>query len=326
MKRVTKIVSLAGFILVLALVVLAFALVRQPLGPALALEVPPEVQAAQPAAVQPAGLFQTGKTCGNTGVMRLLVHGRASSIEDGHYGADAVRLVWVDFDAPSASVLALPVEMWVDSPVLEKEGVLQSELNQVYQVAYQTAKGNPDAVRTQKATQALAQTIVDNFGFVPEHYVTVEQDAFIQYIDDIGGIDVSLTQAVTGELDYGSYNAGVNHLTGLRTLNLTRLMHPNGQVEPDIWGSLARQDAVLKGMQASALQVDNLDDLAKALRKVVTTDLSVDQVLDLACMLNEVNTPEMQTVGPDLVSYANGHMLPNVAGIKALIDSLGGPD
>ena len=55
MNRLAKIVSLAAFLLLLGGIVAVFALLRQPLGPSLALDVPPEVEAAQPAAVQPAG-------------------------------------------------------------------------------------------------------------------------------------------------------------------------------------------------------------------------------------------------------------------------------
>jgi len=330
MKHIGKIILIGFFILLLAAVTLVIVWAKQPQGTAMELDVPVEVQAKQVDIVEPAQPAQ--KTCGETGIMRLLVHGRASPMLSGHYGADAVRLVIVNFDVPSAAVLALPAELWVNSPVLADQGIEQAELNMVYQTAWETAHGEPDDVRTQKATQALAQTIVDNFEFVPDHYITVEEEAYIEFIDEIGGVDVTLTSAVDGTSEgYGTYNAGVNHLDGLRTLNLTRLVHPSAQPEPDIWGSLSRQDAVLQGMLTAALKPENLGnlpDLVKALRKVVTTDLSVDQALDLACMLQEVGeSAGLESVGPPpyLVTIdAEGRMMPDVEGIKALLAQMAG--
>jgi anionic cell wall polymer biosynthesis LytR-Cps2A-Psr (LCP) family protein len=325
MKRLGWILSIAGFVLVLCLVVVAFALVK-PLGPALELDVPEKAVPVQ-AAVNRPELQAQKKICGNTGVMRLLVHGRASSIETGQFGADAVRLVVVDFDTPAVAILALPEGIWVNSPVLADQDIEQIALNMVYQTAWETAKGEPDAVRTRKATQALAQTIVDNFEFVPDYYVTVEEEAFTEFIDEIGGIEVNLTSAVDGTPEgYGFYNAGVNTLDGLRTLNLTRLLEPVGGPSPDIWGRLARQDAVLQGLRAAAAKPANLDDLVKAIRKAITTNLSVDQVLDLTCMVDEVGSEaQLLTVGPELVTIdAQGHMIPDVEEINKLIEQMGG--
>ncbi|HLA97158.1 MAG TPA: LCP family protein [Anaerolineales bacterium] len=328
MKRIVWMLSIAGFALLLGATIFALTWLRRPLGPALALEVPPEAQARQAAEAQVAP--QAQKTCGNSGVMRLVVIGRASPSDHARYGADAVRLALLDFDAPAAAILALPNELWVSSPALAEQGFEQTSLNMVYQTAWENAKGNPDHVRAQKATQALAQTIVANFEFVPDHYVTVEEAPFIEYIDALGGVEVNLAQAVDGSAEgYGSYPQGVQVLTGLRALNLTRLMHPSGQPEADIWGSLGRQDAVLQGLRDTALKLGNvakIPELVKAMRKAITTDLSVDQALDLACMVQEVGSEAvLLVVGPELVRIdEQGRMIPDVEGIKALIAEMGG--
>jgi anionic cell wall polymer biosynthesis LytR-Cps2A-Psr (LCP) family protein len=80
----------------------------------------------------------------------------------------------------------------VDSPVLAGQVIDQTQLHPVYQQAWETAHGNPDNVRTQKATQVLAQTIGDNFDFKVDRYMTVEDQAFIQFINELGGIDLTL--------------------------------------------------------------------------------------------------------------------------------------
>jgi anionic cell wall polymer biosynthesis LytR-Cps2A-Psr (LCP) family protein len=233
----------------------------------------------------------------------------------------------VDYDHGRAAIMALPVELWVDTPVLANIGVEETSLNLVYQKAWENAHGNPDHVRTQKATQALAQTIVDDFAFVPDHYLTVEEAAFVRYVDTLGGVNLTLASAVDGTSEgYGVYAAGPQLLDGMRALNLTRLLHPSGQAAPDIWGSLSRQDLVMKGLLAAALQPANWDkapELVKEVRQAITTDLSASQALDLACMAQAVGgSAALLTVTPDMVIYQDGRMLPDLQAIAQLIQHM----
>ena len=114
-----------GFIAILvvtALLLLAafgvLSLYNQPLGPALKLDVPPAANT--PTAKPGQGIT---KTCGSSGVMNLMLLGQASPIEDGHYGADAVRLTRIDFDQQSVAILALPSDLWVDAGALDDPGI-----------------------------------------------------------------------------------------------------------------------------------------------------------------------------------------------------------
>ena len=315
---------------------------QRPMGPPLALNVPvvevqPAVEdlalsqqrqtgAAAPAAAQEKAQQPKGP-CNAKGLQRLLVIGRASPIEAGMYGADAIRLAVVDYDRGRAAILALPVQLWVDTPALAGIGVEETSLNLAYQKAWETAHGNPDDVRTQKATQALAQTILDNFAFVPDHYITVEEAAFVRYVDTLGGINITLAQPVDGTSEgYGVYAAGPQLLDGARTLNLTRLLHPSGQPAPDTWGSLSRQDLVMKGLLATALKPENWDkapDLVKEIRQAITTDLSASQALDLACMAQAAGgQAALLVVEPEMVTYQDGHMLPDLQAIHQLIQQM----
>ena len=330
MKRIFGVLGVIALVLLFSAVVAVMIGYTRPLGPSMNLVTRSQPDIIQPSVNQLAA--QTKKTCGNTGVMHLVVIGRASPMDINQYGADAVRLVVVNFDTPSAAVLAFPIELWVTSPVLSDQGVEQTQLNLVYQQVWETAHGQPDNVRTQKATEALAQTIYDNFDFISDHYVTVEDAAYIEFIDEVGGVDVTLPEEVDGTSEgYGVYPPGLNQLDGLRTLNLTRLLHPSGQLEPDWWGSLARQDLVLHGMLAATLQpvnLMNLPDLVKALRKVITTDLSVNQAMDLACMLQTVGeSTALDMVGPPphlMTIDEEGRMIPDVEAIKVLLAQMEG--
>jgi anionic cell wall polymer biosynthesis LytR-Cps2A-Psr (LCP) family protein len=338
MKRIFGVISVIVVVLLLSGVVAGIILYTIPLGPAISIvtqnqdKSTPTVKMKnnnpQLVATQPVDK----RYCGNTGVMHLVVIGRASPIDIGMYGADAVRLVIVNFDAPSAAVVALPAELWVNSPILSSQGIEQTKLDLVYQTVWESTPGNQNSVRTQKATQALAQTIYDNFEWIADHYITVEDAAYIKSIDVIGGVNVTLPEKVDGTSEgYGIYPAGLNHLDGLSTLNFTRLLYPSGQPQPDWWGSLSRQDLVLKGMLEAVLRWETIPDLpslVKTVRKAVTTDLSVNQTLDLTCMLQQVgSTTNLETVGPPpyLVTIdEEGHMIPDVDGIKTLLEQMEG--
>jgi LCP family protein required for cell wall assembly len=269
--------------------------------------------------------IEIAKVCGNTGSMRLLVIGLTTPTDTEILGADAIRLVTIDFDQSSATIMTLPALLWVDTPTLAEFGVEQTQLNLVYNTAFSAAKGNPKKARDQKATQAMAQTIIDNFGFVPDHYITVDEGSFVKYVDALGGIEINLPQAVDGTSeDYGVYPAGPQLLDGRRALNFARLFHPGGVTDLDIWGNLERQNLVVKGILAATLKPQNwtkLPSLLKEVNQAIVTDLSVTQTLDLACMAGKVGeNARMLAIGEDMVKVDGlGRMIPNVEAIRRFI-------
>lgn len=166
----------------------------------------PTVAMAMPAATVTATSAEVAKTCGNIGNMRLLVIGLTTPTDVEILGAAAIRLVMNDFDKPSATILTLPALLRVKTPILVNLGVEQLELNLMYNTAFSAAKDDPKEVRNQKATKAMTQTIIDNFGFVSDHYITVDESAFVKYVDSLGGIEINLPKVVDASYeDYGIY-------------------------------------------------------------------------------------------------------------------------
>ena len=190
--------------------------------------------------------------------MRLLVIGLTLPIGGEVMGADAIRLVTIDFDQPSATILAMPAVLWVPTPTLVDLGLDETYLTNVYKEIYSQTESNSERFRHLIATQAMAQTILDNFGFAPDHYLTVDERAFIKSVDILGGIQIDLPEAVDGtEEGYGLYPAGVQTMDGMRALNFARLFHPGGVTDWDLWGNLARQNLVVKSIIRSALKPQN---------------------------------------------------------------------
>ncbi len=291
--------------------------VGKPMVPVTAVTVSADTQAANPTEV--------AKVCGNTGIMHLLVVGQTSPDQEEDLGADAIRLVTLDFNQPSAAVVTLPAILWVDSPALADQGIKSSDLTSVYLKAYLAFKGDTAKVRAQKATQVLAQTILDNFGFLPDHYITVTENVFIEYVNALGGVEIYLSSAVDGSKEgYGIYPAGSQILDGKHALNFSRLFHPGGVKAWDIWGNLGRQDLVVKGLLEASLRPPNwlkIPGLIGEVSQAVVTDLSPSQMLDLACMANEVGEKtRLLTVDEKMTKRDSlGKMIPDVVAIKGLI-------
>jgi anionic cell wall polymer biosynthesis LytR-Cps2A-Psr (LCP) family protein len=292
----------------------------------------PDANTAMPVATQTLPPTEANMVCGNTGSTRLLVIGLTTPTEDDLLAADAIRLVTIDYDQPSATIMTMPASLWVDTPVLADIGVEQIQLAMVYNRAYSAATGYPEKVRSQKATQAIAQTIVDNFGFVPDHYITVDEGAFVKYVNALGGIEINLPEAVDGTSEgYGIYPAGPQLLTGMRALNFSRLFRPGGANDLDVWGNLERQNMVVKGILAATLKPQNwtkIPSLMNEVQQAVITDLSLNQTLNLACMADLVGeSARMLAVGEDMVTVDGlGRMIPDAEAIKRLMAVMDGSD
>jgi LCP family protein required for cell wall assembly len=315
-------------------IIFARNLMLSPLDPPLDLDIPSVAEPTENEEVAEAPSSPSNddkRTCGNKGKTKLFQIGVASPVETSHPGADAVRLVVVDYDQVTAGILALPADMWVNTPddLVEHLGDL-APLNLIYLTAYETFPGSPHGkVLTRKATQILAQTIVDEFDFVPDKYININGDAFIELVDTLGGITITLTEEIDATAEnYGIFPAVEQVLNGQRTLDFVRILYPNG-IGPDYFGRFDRQNLVLHALLYAVLHPDNwgsIPDLVKDARKMVVTDLSVDQARDLACMVEEVDgDADLLVVTPDMVVFDDqGRMIPDIEAIKELIKELEG--
>ena len=317
-------------------VIFAGNLLNRPLDPPLELDVPIIAEVSKVAEAPSSQSNKDERTCGNTGKMNILQIGVASPVEAGHPGADLIRLVVVDFDQVTAEILALPADLWVNTPEdLVDDLDHFAPLNLIYLTAFETAPGNNEKVRIRKATQTLAQTIVDEFEFVPDKYININGDAFIVLVDTLKvdnqkGISITLETEVDGTPEfYDVYSAGPQVLDGQNTLDFVRILYPKG-IGLDYFGRFERQNLVIRALLDAVLLPENwgaVPDLLKEARKMVVTDLSVDQARDLACMVEEVdgdaNLVEL-TLNEEVFFNGQGRMVSDEEAIKELIALLQG--
>ncbi len=276
------------------------------------------VVAASAAATQtpdPAVKAQQG-ACGSTGTMAILFTGSDTTGGVEPRGADAVRLVKVDFDKQKMMVVAFPRDLWVSTPSLGQLKIDQTRLGLAYYSKKEATNGS-EKHRITAATTLLAQTLYDNFGAEPEHYLTLEMNDVAEMITAIGGVEVNIPESFISDYKI-SFAAGPQTLDGPRAYEFVRTYNPGGDA-----ARLQRQNLFIKGLQARVLNagiITKLPDLIKQFDKVLFTDLSPQQLASLGCMAKAVPQEQISfyEIGGDLVRPdGKGALIPDVEKIKA---------
>lgn len=263
--------------------------------------------------------------CGN-GSMIILVSGGDDKIGNPPFGADFIRFVKIDYDQSLVSVVAVPRDLWVSGPMLSAKGYQGYRLGETYSLFKQSATGNTNQVTT-AATTSLAQIIYENFGIIPDHYITVDFSTYSTMIDTIGGIDVNVKQPFDAR-QYGfvhNFQAGLQHFGGALTIEYVRAFDNE-------WNRQLRQNEVLLAIRNKLLEPANalrIPSLINQFSGSMTTSLSPEQIVGLTCLFKEIPQDRIlyYAIAPDMVTTAPNNILqPNADKIKQFFkDTLGKP-
>ncbi len=104
---------------------------------------------------------------------------------------------------PYIGMLSIPRDLWVNIP-----GVGENRIN--------TAHFYAEAAQPGTGPQAAEQTVEYNFGVTVHYYVRVRFEGFRDVIDELGGVDLVLSEPMAG------YSAGTHHLDGAQALAFVR--------------------------------------------------------------------------------------------------------
>jgi len=234
--------------------------------------------------IKPTAVPETN--CNHTGVMTFMFLARDVSSGVWPYGADLIRFIRVDFSKKTVRIIAVPRDLWVETPHLDYLKIDHSRLGLVYYRVEQATTGTKNEIAT-AATSAVAQAIYDNFKIVADHYIFFEMRDFATLIDQLGGLDVNIPESVT--FDDHIYKAGLQHLNGEYALFYARYLPANELTEG--WNRLARQELIFKTLEAKLLQTENIlriPSFINLFEDDVVTDLSPALIVDLTCMADKV--------------------------------------
>jgi LCP family protein required for cell wall assembly len=228
--------------------------------------------------------------CGNTGSMLVLLTGADFSPGVEPFGADAIRVMLLDFDEPSADLLDIPRDLVVKVG----GGAPQNQGEQPIGLAYHYEKQAFEGTETEKveaATNFLAQTIYDNFGLVSENYFTIQLNNFPDMVDAIGGVEITLPNEITTSFDT-TYPAGTQVLNGALAAEFLRTDKPGGLKARE-----ERQNLFLDALKEKVVSFQIIDDVPALIRefeKAITTDLSPELMAQMTCLVDKIGENDIQ--------------------------------
>jgi LCP family protein required for cell wall assembly len=298
LKRIVGIVFL--FMIVFTGVGL-FRIYRQPLGPALELptvtqllptltSVVVNAEATGTATqISPTSTATHQPLCGGPAVMNILAIGSDARGNHYLYGlADVIRLVRVDFVNARVTILEVPRDLWVQIPdIVDHYDISQGKLNQAYLygnkgLGYYDGPGEGPGL--------LARTLNLNFGAQPDHYLAVNMHTFEAIVDAVGGIDVYLPYEISVKSPKNpkgfAIPEGQHHIDGETALWIARIR------QYSTFSRAENQNIVMCALRRKLLSpavVPAIPRLVRDFQRNVQTDLSPEQINQLACLAQQMN-------------------------------------
>ena len=260
-------------------------------------------------------------------LQRILLLGTDERPESsgGTWHTDAIMVVTVDAENKRIAMLGIPRDLWVSPPTL-----WEMRINQVDYLAeqYEYPGGGP---------ALLAETLKETFGLEIDHYVRFQQQGFVQAIDAIGGITVTLDCPLQefAPADPGSdvqykelyLDAGPQHLDGETALKFVTYRYRFGD-----WGRAKRQQVLLVALRKQALQLDifpRIPALWDIVKDAVQSDLSLLDWVRLAHLATQIDPQDIhgrvidETMTEDYVTEKSGMALSGeMDEIKEVIETL----
>ncbi len=243
---------------------------------------------------QPQIIPQT-KTCGQSGVMTFLVLASQHFFGNVDNGADFIRFVRVDFDNKTVRLIAVPRDLWVDTPHLGYINLAQSRLGLVYYRVEQNATGTAAEIAT-ASTNAVAQVLYDNYGVAADHYIYFDMLYYVEAIDQLGGLDINVPVYISDGA--ATFNPGEQHMDGISVFHYARILQGGGELIGG-WNRMDRQKQIVKALIAKLLEPANIikiPGLIQQFRDGFTTDLSPELITNLVCMADKVSQDQITIV------------------------------
>jgi LCP family protein required for cell wall assembly len=188
----------------------------------------------------------------------------------------------------------------------------------------------------------LYETIAENFGIQMDGYAEVNFDAFVNVIDKLNGIEVTLTESEAKNLNstnyikrkkYRNLKVGTQTINGYQALGYCRIRHgkmqANGRYpgvytasgKGDDYGRTERQrltmQAVLKKIKT--LSPTDLLDLAEVILPNITTDISKKMIYTYLMTVIQMGTTELNQFS---VPIEGGFTTQTINGSDCLVPDL----
>ena len=275
-----------------------------------------------PTEIQPTLTATPRPACGGPPVMNILAIGSDARGDHYLYGlADVIRLVRVDFVKKQVGILEVPRDLWVDIPgISDHYGITQGKVNQAYLYGNK-GLGYYDGI--DEGPGLLARTLNLNFGARPDHYLAVNMITFRNIVDAVGGIDVNLPEEVSVRSPSNpkgfAIPEGQHHIDGETALWVARIR------EYSTFSRADNQNIIMCSLYKKLLSpagVPAVPQLVKDFSRHVQTDLSPEQINQLACLANEMNGTGVVFASFPIDMFKNAKMFdPQLKATTSILDA-----
>jgi LCP family protein required for cell wall assembly len=214
---------------------------------------------------------------GRVNLLLLGIDQRGS--QEGHWRTDTMIIVTIDPKAQTVGMISIPRDLWV--PIWGYD--IENRINTAHY--YGDVKGYPGG------GPALARdTVAYNLGIPIHHYVRLNFTAFEKLIDEIGGIDIYVEKAINDpQYPDEAYGYDPFYLPA-GSHQYARSRHGTGDFD-----RAKRQQQVIMAARDQIVKLDQLPQLIangpeilSTLGESVQTDLTFDQAMQLARILNDI--------------------------------------
>lgn len=205
--------------------------------------------------------------------------------------SDTMILLTLDPLTQTAGILSIPRDLWVSIPQFK-----HGKINTAYYLG--------DAYKLPGGGAGLAVETVEEFLGVPiNYYAQIDFSAFVDFIDEIGGVKVDIEEPITidllgsGAATKKNLKAGVQVLPGEWALAYARARNTDG----GDFDRAARQQQVIIGIRNRILSFDLLpilvskaDVLYQQLSSGIQTNINLSDAIKLAIVANQVEENDIQ--------------------------------
>ncbi len=253
----------------------------------------PNVTVTDPNTGQPQVVIKDWQGVERVNVLLLGIDEREQ--EQGPWRTDTMIVLSVDPASKTGAMLSIPRDLWVPIPGYDTEGKIN------------TAHFIGDLERYPGGGPALAMATVQyNLGIPIQYYVRLNFGGFEKLIDLIGGIDICVPETIDDkdypDSGYGyeplHIDAGCQRMDGRLALKYARTRHSGlgdfDRAKRQQQVILAVRDKVVRGDMLPTF-VGKAGQLLDTLKDSVQTDLSLDQLIQLAKLGTQVDPKNIQS-------------------------------
>jgi LCP family protein required for cell wall assembly len=244
--------------------------------------------------------FSSGEVLSDQNVINILLIGRdARGSERGR--SDSMIVLSLNRNTKQISMVSLMRDCYVQIP-----GYSNNKLNAAFSFG---------------GYELLDQTIQKNFGIQIDYNVGVNFDGFEQVVDQLGGIDITLT---SGEAEYMALwgfpymTEGVNHMTGEQALCYARTRYVGTGKESNDFGRTYRQRMVLTTVYQEMMKkpLTEIWTILDSIMDCIETDMTNTQIISIGTEFYNMGISNLQSYR---LPQDNGYSDEKINGMAVLV-------